>query len=414
MDFLKVIESKFRFFFFLILLLGFDFVANAAPMPAQLAINSDKKVCFAFFPGDEHFSVSLKDRQNWKTYSFGFQKIIVTPFGKCHFEQGELKDCCQKLGFTLLSNDEAGAYLEKQTILNPSAQSGPINQPIPEPETLKNKKSDELPKSQILYFLFVVFMNLILLFLIANISKKIKNSNESKRNIAYAALISTFFPSFVLLITFFKSYHSAMSDPHTQNVVVAIFIAGFNSLIMSVVSFTIVVICLLAILYELSLIIIPLLMAGLYLGFNANRIIPQFFQLYQKKIVQPQIEMKKKNYLLDINSWPRKLDLANLPPQIKLEWKNRSSIVLKNMFPMKISVTIKLFNPRAHLITKYDPLLESCQIFYQQEIESQATIEGNVSQCQFEIDQKLMELSIYSDIGYSAFSDTIDPYKPKK
>ncbi|MBN2015299.1 hypothetical protein JW766_00510 [Candidatus Dojkabacteria bacterium] len=78
----------------------------SAPAEWGIAINDEDEECAGYWAGDEFVSYGLPE--GWKAYypeSTGVNAgVIVTPYGKCDFYEGE-EECCDSLGLKYVSEN---------------------------------------------------------------------------------------------------------------------------------------------------------------------------------------------------------------------------------------------------------------------------------------------------------------------
>ena len=161
---------------------------------------------------------------------------------------------------------------------------------------------------------------------------------------------------------------------------------------------------LVGVLYKKELFFTPLLIINLYFSFKAHILIPKIFNSYREVTVIPKINKEKQLYSEQMKTWPKNLDVSHLPEQMILLFRDDKRVEFRNLFPIKIYLTLKAKNLSRNKQAKYDPFLESCQLAYDVPLDPQASVIFDTNQCAFQIDKRGFSIMIRSDIGYSAFS----------
>ncbi|MCK6596872.1 MAG: hypothetical protein L6Q37_00795 [Bdellovibrionaceae bacterium] len=390
---------------------------KAGPALVQLAINVKDKTCFSFFPGDEHVSFYLKTPENWKTFPVGFNSQVSTSFGICNYSNKEVNDCCTTLGFKLLSKSEVELLLTRRDYQDPSIvrDKSPINNQLKvfQEKNQVSTGNDKLQKSNsfldyknwILYF--ILLYTFVFLFLLFKIFKRIQNSKEKEiKNVSLKLLfLLKIYPVICVFLAIFQSYVLLKSDFEKIGILAFIYIISLDIIIVLFSTSISILVSLIGVLYQKELFFAPLLIVNLYLSFNIHVLLPKFFNSYRELAVTPKINKEKKLYSEQMKTWPKSLDISNLPKEMSLLLRDDKKVEFRNLFPIKIYLTLKAKNLSKDKPAKYDPLWEYCQLAYDVPLNSQASAIFDTKECVFQIEQRGFSIMITSDIGYSAISN---------
>jgi len=387
----------------------------AAPAPLQIAFQNDKRQCFIFFPGDENFSAYLKEPHGWKLYSEGFgRQILETSYGICDYTGSQLKDCCQKLNFRLLTDTEISelittkshpTYLTSEQSAKPD-ESKKNNEIVKKSDLSRqsnqnteiNQNSSYNRFSKIWIFC-IVLLNIIILFLLI---KKIKIF--SKLKIFELNFLVYAYPNILAGLVFIFTYKHVVKDPHTNDLLVSVFAPLIMASYSYCISLPLVTICLLLIRYELRIIAFIVILFSFYLSTVPVVTVHQVNKALTnlELIAGGDANINLASIQNQIGSFPKQLSFDNIKPYIDIGWIESHKITVTNKFPIKIYMTLNLKNPQLNTAAKYDPQIESCQLLYQQELKPLTTIQISTQHCLFPGNLQKIDMRITSDVGYSA------------
>lgn len=393
----------------LFIILAAKCYSYSAPAAERLALHKEKKECFVYFPGDENYSVTFKNLGDWRLYVSGYNNKVITSYGECDYSQTKLQDCCAKLGFKLLTEEESKAYL-KEIKWHKKSTSGAIIKPTFNDFVGTKAGPDGLSVSFVSYVvigLLGIIVGGLFLYLRLSLLKKIKNQNSSNKLSLFLVFIYGIYPIICVGIAFFKTYGLVMDNPSTANIIAAIFMAVFIALVVLVTTLIFSLLSLFFVSLRQNIIAAILLLINLIFSISSLEYIIDITKTYNQKYVKPKLEQQKMQYAQEMKLWPKTINYANLPKQIEVAWLSDKEFTVKNLFPVKIYLNLRIKNldKLANSNQPYKTELDYCEPAYDIPIEPNEMVKLATSKCAFPVSHKGFGIRIRSDIGYSAMSE---------